>query len=71
MWALGHESEPIKQSWAEQIINTLLRRPPPLPTSYYKRVVVAVRLHSDDKLLLKAFKEVEFPFHTKNSVEFG
>ena len=36
----------------------MMRRSVPTPLEYFKRVVVAVRLKKDDKLLLKAFKEV-------------
>ena len=35
-----------------------MRKPVPSPPTYYKRVVVAMRLKRDDKLCLKSFKEV-------------
>ena len=36
----------------------MTKKPAPKPEEYYKRVVVAVRLRRDDKLMLKIFKEV-------------
>lgn len=57
-WALGREKVEPPLSLTTQILNTILRRPAPKRVEYYKRVVAAVRLKRDDKLLLKAFKEV-------------
>ena len=57
-WALGKEAAEIPLSLPKRIINALLQQPPPKAQEYYKRVVAAVRLKRDDKLILKAFKEV-------------
>lgn len=57
-WALGKETPPLHVPLSQKIANMVLRRPSPKPLDYFKRVVVAVRLKKDDKLLLKAFKEV-------------
>lgn len=46
------------QSWMKKLLRVALRQPAPKPLEYYKRVVVAVRPKKQDKLLLKAFKEV-------------
>ena len=59
-WVLGHESPEVEVPLSERILNTILRRKPRQKSSfeYYKRVVVAIRLKKDSKLILKAFKEV-------------
>ncbi len=57
-WALGKETPPQPVAWYVQLFSKLLKRPTPAPLEYYKRVVVAVRLKKDDKLILKAFKEI-------------
>ena len=58
MWALGRERPEVKITPLQKWLNKLLLRPVPKPAEYYKRVVLASRLKRDDKLLLKAFKEV-------------
>ena len=55
----------VKLTFTQRLLNTILRRSPPKPQEYYKRVVAAVRLKRDDKLLLKAFKEVPVNALTK------
>ncbi|CAL1547550.1 unnamed protein product [Lymnaea stagnalis] len=57
-WVLGHERPELQLSLSERILNKILRRPPRPPMEYYKRVVLALRLKKDSKLILKAFKEV-------------
>ena len=57
-WALGKETPTSKPSIMDRVKSTILRRPLQSSMEYYKRVVVAVRLKRDDKLILKAFKEV-------------
>ena len=57
-WALGREVPAQKIPFIYKFINFVMRKPAPKPLEYYKRVVVAVRLKKDDKLMLKAFKEV-------------
>ena len=58
LWALGKEVPPVRLTILQTIINYLFKRSPSQPAEFYKRVVLAVRLKRDDKLLLKAFKEV-------------
>lgn len=50
--------------WYQELLQKVLRRPAinNEGIEYYKRVVVAIRLKKDHKLLLKAFKEV--PVHS-------
>ncbi|XP_005095666.1 transmembrane protein 143 [Aplysia californica] len=57
-WVLGHEVPEVQLSLKERLMNKLLRRSPRPAAEYYKRVVVAIRLKKDSKLILKAFKEV-------------
>ncbi|CAG5129220.1 unnamed protein product, partial [Candidula unifasciata] len=57
-WALGHEVPKVQLSFLERSLQRLLRRSSKKPVEYYKRVVVALRLKMDTKLILKAFKEV-------------
>ncbi|KAL5022889.1 hypothetical protein ScPMuIL_002044 [Solemya velum] len=59
-WALGREKPKIEVKWYEELLQKILRRPAMEKDGieYYKRVVVAIRLKKDHKLLLKAFKEV-------------
>lgn len=57
-WALGRESPPVSVTTWDKILSAVLRRPLPTSKEYFKRVVLACRLKRDDKLLLKAFKEV-------------
>ena len=59
-WALGKETPSNTVSLSDRLVNMVLRRPEPKPVKYFKRVVVAVRLKKDDKLLLKAFKQVVY-----------
>ena len=58
MWALGRETSTSQLPVHKRLGYYILRRPVPKPLEYYKRIVVAVRLKRDDKLMLKAFKEV-------------
>lgn len=58
LWALGKETPPLRYPWYKQLRDAILRVPPPKPLSFYKRVVIAIRLKHDSKLTLKAFKEV-------------
>ncbi|ESO98305.1 hypothetical protein LOTGIDRAFT_231385 [Lottia gigantea] len=57
-WALGKEKPEKEISFMEKLRSKILRQPPRRPLEYYKRVVVAIRLKKDMKLMLKAFKEV-------------
>ena len=57
-WALGRESELLHYKWHEVLQHKVTFQPLPKAENYYKRVVVAVRLKRDDKLILKGFKEV-------------
>ena len=57
-WALGRETPTVEVPWYRALINRVMKQPGPKPVTYYKRVVVAVRLKKDQKLMLKAFKEV-------------
>ena len=57
-WVLGHERPEVQRSLWERLGDYMLKRRPRLPEEYFKRVVVAVRLKSSDKLILKGFKEV-------------
>lgn len=58
LWALGKEVDHVHLTLLQRLFNMVLRKSEPKPVEYYKRVVLAVRLKRDDKLLLKAFKEV-------------
>ena len=55
-WALGKETPKVKVPWYQQIMWKYTKPPPPV--QYYKRVVVAIRLKKDQKLILKSFKEI-------------
>ena len=55
-WALGKETPQVKVPWYQQIMWKYTK--PPTPVQYYKRVVVAIRLKKDQKLILKSFKEI-------------
>ncbi|XP_013062063.2 transmembrane protein 143-like [Biomphalaria glabrata] len=57
-WVLGHEQPELHVSFGEKIVNKIFRSPPRQPMQYFKRVVVALRLKKDSKLILKAFKEI-------------
>lgn len=67
-WAIGKETPPTSHSYFETVLKMLYDKNLPLilknilkprdPLNYYRRVVVAVRLKTDNKLMLKAFKEV-------------
>uniref|UniRef100_A0A0B6XXX1 Transmembrane protein 143 n=1 Tax=Arion vulgaris TaxID=1028688 RepID=A0A0B6XXX1_9EUPU len=57
-WVLGHDIPQLKMSLSEKIISKVFRRAPAKPKEYFKRVVVALRLKKDSKLMLKAFKEI-------------
>ena len=55
-WALGKETPKLDKTWYKEIIWRYTG--PPTPIEYYKRVVVAIRLKKDQKLILKSFKEI-------------
>ena len=55
-WALGKETPKVRVPWYQQIMWKYTNPPPPI--QYYKRVVVAIRLKKDQKLILKSFKEI-------------
>jgi len=57
-WALGRETPPETLPTMQRLYYAITAKPLPTPLTYYKRVCVAVRLKRDDKLWLKAFKEV-------------
>ncbi|XP_067651664.1 transmembrane protein 143-like [Haliotis asinina] len=57
-WALGRERPLHGPSIWERLVSKVTRTPIPQPMEYYKRVVLAIRLKKDSKLMLKAFKEV-------------
>lgn len=57
-WALGKETPPVSTTFLQRLVNRIRGQKPPTPLTYYKRVVVAVRLKKDQKLILKSFKEV-------------
>ncbi len=57
-WVLGRESPPVTLTAWQKLLHSILKRPLPTSKEYFKRVVLACRLKRDDKLLLKAFKEV-------------
>lgn len=57
-WVLGKETPAVIEPWYTSLYARIMKRPPVIPSEFYKRVVVAVRLKKDDKLILKAFKEV-------------
>ena len=54
-WALGREEITVTLPWYRQLFS---KKETPPPIKYYKRVVVALRLKKDQKLMLKSFKEV-------------
>ena len=55
-WALGKETPKLMVPWYQKLIQKYTG--PPTPIQYYKRVVVAIRLKKDQKLILKSFKEI-------------
>ncbi|XP_076470686.1 transmembrane protein 143-like [Babylonia areolata] len=57
-WVLGREQPEPEPNVLQRLINRALRRPVKPSVEYYKRVVVAIRLKKDSKLMLKAFKEI-------------
>jgi hypothetical protein len=57
-WVLGRERPEPEPTLAQRIVNRILKRQPKTAVEYYKRVVVAIRLKKDAKLLLKLFKEI-------------
>lgn len=59
IWALGKEIPEVSAPWYQKLIFWKKASPPKKnEPAYYKRVVVAIRLKGNQKLLLKAFKEV-------------
>ena len=59
VWVLGRDFPDYQpEKWTTRLTRFFTRQPPPKPMEYYKRAVIAVRPKKQDKLLLKAFKEV-------------
>ncbi|KAL3858773.1 hypothetical protein ACJMK2_009026 [Sinanodonta woodiana] len=56
-WALGKETPKEKLPWYQALFWKTFKVVPRSP-DYFKRVVVALRLKKDDKLVLKCFKEI-------------
>lgn len=61
-WVLGQEKPEVELSALDKAVDKIFNLKPKQPVEYYKRVVVAVRLKKDLKLMLKAFKEVCLSF---------
>ena len=57
-WVLGLEQPDPQLTWWQRLLVYLKAMRTTPSVEYYKRVVVAIRLKKDRKLLLKAFKEV-------------
>ncbi|XP_041377097.1 transmembrane protein 143-like [Gigantopelta aegis] len=57
-WALGKEAPEHSPTIWDKVKHKVTKKPFPKPVQYYKRVVVALRLKKDTKLMLKAFKEI-------------
>ncbi|XP_059178073.1 transmembrane protein 143-like [Physella acuta] len=57
-WVLGQEKPELELSALDRTVDKIFKLKPKQPVEYYKRVVVAVRLKKDLKLMLKAFKEI-------------
>ena len=57
-WVLGKEQPEPEPTFFQRMVNKVRRQQPKPQYEYYKRVVVAIRLKKDNKLMLKAFKEV-------------
>lgn len=57
-WALGKEMPQLAVPWYYQVWGRFGTPPKQTAIEYYKRVVVAIRLKKDQKLMFKAFKEV-------------
>ncbi|XP_070574302.1 transmembrane protein 143-like [Ptychodera flava] len=62
-WALGRETPVIVHPWYTKLVKGAIKRykketEDKKPMDYYKRVVVAVRPKTEQKLILKMFKEV-------------
>ena len=55
IWALGREKSKDKLPWYRTALSPPASTSPP---EYFKRVVIALRLKKDHKLVLKSFKEV-------------
>lgn len=55
---LGKERPEPEPSLFEILVNRILKRKPQKTVEFYKRVIVAIRLKKDSKLMLKAFKEI-------------
>lgn len=59
-WALGREIPQETIPWYKSLYYKVRKQSPPKPLQYYKRIVVAMRLKRDQKLMLKMFKQVPF-----------
>ncbi|KAL8603060.1 hypothetical protein ACOMHN_015625 [Nucella lapillus] len=57
-WVLGLEQPEPEPSLLQKLVSRALGKRPKPSVEYYKRVVVAIRLKKDSKLMLKAFKEI-------------
>ncbi|KAK3086186.1 hypothetical protein FSP39_014907 [Pinctada imbricata] len=53
IWALGREKPTVKLPWYKSMLPGSN-----ISTEYFKRVIIALRLKKDQKLVLKSFKEV-------------
>ena len=60
VWTLVHQkTAQCSKSWYDNFLAVMLKRFSAKPTSdFYRRVVIAVRLKTEDKLMLKAYREV-------------
>jgi hypothetical protein len=57
-WALGRECPPQKFPWYTVLFYRMIRQPLPPPLEYYKRLISAVRVKSEKKLMLKGYKDI-------------
>ena len=57
-WVLGKEASPLNHSLYKRITKYIQRQPLNKSETVYKRVISAVRLKKEDKLTLKAFKDI-------------
>lgn len=57
-WALGKETPKQEVSNLQRILQKITKKGTTPAIEYYKRIVVAIRLKTDDKIMLKSFKEI-------------
>ena len=57
-WVLGKQRLPTNYSVYEKLVRFLQQKPISQSESVYKRVIAAVRMKKDEKLTLKAFKDI-------------